>query len=383
MGGIRIARIAGIDILVHPSWFLVLALITWSLSEGLFREEHPDWEPAAAWVAGIITSLLLFTSLLMHEFSHCIVARWRGLEVKSITLFIFGGVSALKGEPREPADELRIAVIGPATSFALAALFAIAGLGLWGTGADTAAFYLAVINAILGVFNLLPGFPLDGGRVLRAALWARSGSLFQATRTAAQIGGGIAFVLMGGGVLIALTGAFLSGVWLIVIGWFLRSQADASYSQLVAQNILEKTPITAVMESDYTPVHPQTTLLSLLQDYVLQHNARYYPVSVDGDLRGLMSVSDLGRLPRDQWGERTVGEAMTPASRLHTLTPNDNLSRAADLIASTNVNQLPVLEDGHLVGFVTRAGVIRAMQIRQEIGLETSRAMAPGSGSDS
>jgi Zn-dependent protease len=383
MGGIRIARMAGIDILVHPSWFLVLALITWSLSEGLFREEHPDWEPAAAWVAGIITSLLLFTSLLMHEFSHCIVARWRGLEVKSITLFIFGGVSALKGEPREPADELRIAVIGPATSFALAALFAIAGLGLWGTGADTAAFYLAVINAILGVFNLLPGFPLDGGRVLRAALWARSGSLFQATRTAAQIGGGIAFVLMGGGVLIALTGAFLSGVWLIVIGWFLRSQADASYSQLVAQNILEKTPITAVMESDYTPVHPQTTLLSLLQDYVLQHNARYYPVSVDGDLRGLMSVSDLGRLPRDQWGERTVGEAMTPASRLHTLTPNDNLSRAADLIASTNVNQLPVLEDGHLVGFVTRAGVIRAMQIRQEIGLETSRAMAPGSGSDS
>lgn len=372
MGGVKIGRIAGIDILVHPSWFLILALLTWSLSEGLFLEEHPEWEPAAGWAAGFATSLLLFGSLLLHEFSHCVMARRRGLDVKSITLFIFGGVSTLKGEPNAPADEFRIAIVGPATSFALAGLFAVAGLALWDTGADTAAFYLAAINALLGIFNLLPGFPLDGGRLLRAALWARSGSLFAATRTAAQAGGVVAFVLMGSGVLIALAGAFLSGIWLIVIGWFLRSQADASYSQLVSRDVFEKTPIATVMETDYHAVYPQTDLLTLLHAYVLQYHTRYYPVSVDGDFRGLVSVSDFGKFPREEWAQRTVAEAMTPAHRLHTLARDDSLNRAVELMAAGSVNQLPVLEDGRLLGFVTRAGIIRVMQVRQEVGIEAS-----------
>jgi len=372
LGGIKIGRIAGIEILVHPSWFLVFALITWSLSEGLFLEEHPEWDPAAGWAAGLATSLLLFGSLLLHEFSHCLMARRRGLDVKSITLFIFGGVSALKGEPNEPADELRIAIVGPITSFALAGLFAIVGLALWGTGADTAAFYLAFINALLGIFNMLPGFPLDGGRLLRAALWARSGSLFAATRTAAQVGGGIAFLLMGTGVLVALAGAFLSGIWLIVIGWFLRAQADASYSELVTRGVFEKTPIATVMETGYHAIYPQTDLLTLLHAYVLQYHARYYPVSVDGDFRGLLSVSDFAKFPREEWAQRTVAEAMTPAHRLHTLAPDDSLNRAVELMAAANVNQLPVLEDGRLLGFVTRAGIIRVMQVRQEVGIEAS-----------
>ena len=157
MGGIRIGRIAGIDILIHPSWFLVFALLTWSLSESLFLEEHPGWGRGGAWTAGVVTSLLLFGSLLLHEFSHCYVARRLGLDVKSVTLFIFGGVSSLKGEPKKPADEFRIAIVGPITSFGLAGVFALAGLALWDTGADTAAFYLALINTVLGVFNLLPG----------------------------------------------------------------------------------------------------------------------------------------------------------------------------------------------------------------------------------
>ena len=277
MGGIRIGRLAGIDILIHPSWFLVFALLSWSLSEGLFSEELPGWGREVAWAAGLTTSLLLFGSLLLHEFSHCVVARSRGLDVQSVTLFIFGGVSSLKGEPREPADEFRIAIVGPITSFALAIVFAIAGLGSWGTGVDAAAFYLAGINALPGVFNLLPGFPLDGGRVLRAAVWTRTGSLFAATRTAARVGGGIAFLLMGIGVLIALTGAFLSGTWLIVIGWFLRSQADASYAQVVTRRVFERTPITMLMEVDYHPVHPQTTLLTLLNQYILSITGVTFP----------------------------------------------------------------------------------------------------------
>lgn len=368
MGGIRIGRLAGIDIFVHPSWFLVFALLTWSLSEGLFLEEHPEWDRAAGWAAGLTTSLLLFGSLLLHEFSHCIMARRRGLEVRSITLFIFGGVSSLKGEPNEPADEFRIAVVGPITSFALAGLFGVVGLALWGagTGVDTAAFYLAAINAVLGVFNLLPGFPLDGGRVLRAFLWARSRSLQTATRVAAQVGGMMAFVLMGTGVVIALAGAFLSGIWLIVIGWFLRSQAEASYGQLVTRNVLEGTPVLAVLEPDYHAVHPTTTLDSLVNAYLLHHSQRYYPVSTNGGLAGLITVTDLQKFPRQEWLSRTVADAMTPADRLHTLAPDDSLGRASELIAAKDVNQLPVIDEGHLLGFVTRAGIMRILQLREE-----------------
>jgi Zn-dependent protease len=376
MGGIRIGRIAGIDILIHPTWFLIFALLTWSLSEGLFLEEHPDWGRTASWAAGLATSLLLFGSLLMHEFSHCVIARQRGLEVKSITLFIFGGVSSLKGEPNEPADEFHIAIIGPITSFALAGLFAIAGLALWGTGADTAAFYLAAINAVLGAFNLLPGFPLDGGRVLRAALWARSHSLEGATRIAAQTGSRMALILMGVGVVMILAGAFLSGIWFIVIGWFLRSQAEASYGQVVTRNVLEHTPVLAVLEPEYHAVHPGTSLDSLVNGYLLHYSQRYYPVSADSGLAGLITITDLQKVPRRDWQSRTVADAMTPADRLHTLAPDDLLSRAADLIATNDINQLPVIDEGHLLGFVTRAGLMRMLQLREESAAAAEKAEA-------
>jgi CBS domain-containing protein len=159
---------------------------------------------------------------------------------------------------------------------------------------------------------------------------------------------------------------------LIVIGWFLRAQADASYSQLITRSVFVKTPIATVMETGYHAVYPQTDLLTLLHEYVLQYHTRYYPVSVDGDFRGLVSVSDFGKFPREEWGQRTVAEAMTPAHRLHTLAPGDSLNRAVELMATGNVNQLPVLEDSRLLGFVTRAGIIQVMQVRQEVGIEAS-----------
>jgi len=372
LSGFRIGRIAGIDILIHPSWLLVFALLTWSLSEGLFLEENPDWDPAAGWAAGVATSLLFFSSILLHELSHSLVARRHGLDVRSITLFIFGGVSALKDEPKRPADELQIALVGPLTSFVLAALFAVAGVALWNTAVDSAAFYLALINALLGIFNLLPGFPLDGGRVLRATLWARSGSHLGATRTAAQVGGGIAFLLMGTGVLIAIAGAFLTGIWFVVIGWFLRSQADASYRDLITRDVLQSTSAISVMDSSYHAVQPSTTLDGLLHEYVLHYHERYYPVSFDGDFRGLITLSDLSKFPRQEWAQRTVSDAMTPVGNLHTLTPADNLRRALELIAGTNVHQLPVVDEGRLLGFVTRAGVMRVMQVHEEVGVAPS-----------
>lgn len=368
MGGIRIGRVAGIDIQVHWSWFFVLVLLTWSLSEGLFREEHPDWRRVSAWLAGTATSLLLFGSILLHELSHSIVARRLGLGVRSITLFIFGGVSSLAEEPAEPADEFWIAIVGPATSFLLAGLFALAGFALWGTGADTAAFYLAAINLTLGVFNLLPGFPLDGGRILRAGVWNRSGSLLEATRVASWSGSALGFVLMAAGVVLALAGGLLSGIWFVVIGWFLRSQADASYAHALTRNVLEATGVGTVLQPDYHPVHPSASLSSLLSAYFLHYYERYYPVTTDGSLLGLVTLTDLRKFPPDQWKSRTVAEAMTPADHLISVEDTDDLGHAAELMAQSNVHQLPVLDDGRLLGFVTRSDVIRVLEIGGEVG---------------
>jgi CBS domain-containing protein len=240
------------------------------------------------------------------------------------------------------------------------------GLALWGTGADTAAFYLALINAALGVFNLLPGFPLDGGRLLRAALWARSHSLQSATRIAAQTGSRMALVLMGVGVGVVLAGAFLSGVWFMVIGWFLRSQAEASYTQLITRNVLEHTSVLAILEPDYHPVQPGTSLDLLVNNYLLHYSHRYYPLSAERGLAGLITITDLHKVPRGEWASRTVADAMTPTARLHTLAPDDSLSRASELIAANDVNQLPVIDEGHVLGFVTRAGIMRMVQLRGE-----------------
>jgi Zn-dependent protease len=201
MGGLVIGRLAGIDIIVHWSWLIIFFVLTWSLAEGLFLHDYPAWTRGEAWLAGAVTSLVVFASVLIHELSHSITARHQGMDVSSITLFVFGGVSTLTEEPRDPGQEFTIAVVGPVTSLLLAGIFAIGGLLLHGA-LGTASFYLAFINAVLGAFNLLPGCPLDGGRLLRAAAWARSGDLVRATRVASRSGTVMAYALMAGGALL-------------------------------------------------------------------------------------------------------------------------------------------------------------------------------------
>ncbi len=378
MGGIRIVRLAGIDVLVHWSWLFIFVLLTWSLSEGLFLEQHPGWSWWAGWAAGAITSLLMFGSVLLHELSHSVMARRQGIDVRSITLFIFGGVSALTQEPQEPRQELIIALVGPLTSFGLAVLFGVAGLVLSGTGAADAVLYLALINAVLGVFNLLPGFPLDGGRVLRSAIWARGRTRLSATRIAAQGGVAVAFALMALGVVVAILGLFLTGIWFIVIGWFLRSQADASYGQAVASDVLQGTRVKDVLRRDYHPVPPEISLATLLSDYVLTFHDRCYPVLANGQLRGLVSLTDLRKLPRNQWEARSVAEIMTPSERLRTVSPEDDLAKAADLMVSGDVHQLPVIEASRFLGFVTRADILQVIQIRGELGETSTSRQASG-----
>lgn len=372
LGSFRIGRIAGIDILVHWSWFAIFTLLTWWLSEGFFQEVYDGWSKQEAWAASVVTVLLFFSSILLHELSHSLVARRLGLPVNSITLFIFGGVSALGEEPSTARQEFQVAIVGPLTSFALAVVFGIgSGVGLLLDRESTPPFaiveYLAFINVSVGVFNMMPGFPLDGGRVLRATLWAKSGNMLKATRWASGAGSFISFGLIAIGVLSILGGSFIGGAWFIVIGWFLRNASESSYQQLVFRQTLTGITVREVVNTSYASAPPDITLSQLVQDYIFGFSQRCIPIVVADDLLGLMTMSDLKRVPTDEWPSTSVFKAMTPREKLHTVSPDDDLTRALEMMAANDVHQLPVLDRRTFLGFVTRADVLRLIQIRTEL----------------
>ncbi|MCH7522354.1 MAG: CBS domain-containing protein, partial [Chloroflexi bacterium] len=261
----------------------------------------------------------------------------------------------------------------PLMSFALGILAAAIAAGLWANGLDdtvpgAVAAYLAFINIAVGIFNMLPGYPLDGGRVLRASLWARTGSMLRATRWAARVGTLIAFGLMALGVLSALAGNWLGGVWFIVIGWFLRNVSEASYQQQLFRNTLEGTKVGQLINRSFNAASPDMNLNTLVQEYMLARSQRSVPIVVGTELLGLVTMRDLKRVPRDEWEVTSVFRAMTPREKLHQVDAREEITLALEIMAKENVNQLPVLEFGRFVGFVTRADVMRLMQVRSELG---------------
>jgi len=342
VGSYRLLRVFGIDILVHWSWLAIFALLIWWLAQGFFKDEYGDWTVGQRWGAAVVAALTFFGSILLHELAHSLVAKREGLPVRSITLFIFGGVSALGGEPQTPGQEFRVAIVGPLVSFILAVVFGlvtvVAFLSDVGDSPPAAvALYLALVNFAVGVFNMLPGYPLDGGRVLRAGLWARGRNLLTATRGASKAGTFIAFGLIAIGVVSILAGNFIGGAWFIVIGWFLRNVSEASYQQLLFRSTLEGTKVADL-------------------------------VNVAAELLGLVTMRDLKRVPREEWETTSAFRAMTPREKLHEVDTREDITAALEIMARENVNQLPVIEFGRFVGFVTRADVLRLMQVRSELG---------------
>lgn len=369
-GTFRLGRIAGIDVSAHWSWFLVFFLLSWSLATTLFEDEFPGWSGAQHWVAGVITTSFFFTSVLLHELSHSLVARRLGLPVSSITLFIFGGVSNLTREPDRPRDEFLIAIVGPGTSFVLAAICAV----IWVATIDLnepvslVSGYLSFINAILGAFNMVPGFPLDGGRVFRSIVWARQRNLLRATRIASTTGVIVAYGLIAVGVIMTLTVALVSGIWFIFIGWFLKNASESNYQQMLLKDTLQGMLIANLINTSYTPVLPEITLRQLADQYILTQGHRYFPVLTGGGaLLGLITLSDLRKVEQEKWEETTVYRAMTPAQKMLVLSPKDDAQQAFKLMTEHDVHQLPVVEDGLLMGFVTRADVLRLIQTRSEL----------------
>jgi len=365
----RLGQILGIPIEVHVSWILAFILFTVSFTF-TFRQAY-NWPTSLTWVVGLATSLLLFVSVLLHELAHSVYARSKEIPVRNITLFIFGGVSQITEEPKTANTEFAMAFAGPLTSFVLAALFWILSLVTQKASEPITALsrYLAVTNAGLGAFNLIPGFPLDGGRVFRSILWSLGQNLERATRWASLVGQGIAYLMIIIGIWQFFSGNAGNGLWLVFIGWFLDNAAQSSYQQVATQRLLAGHTVQEIMNRDCTALSPNLALDSLVNDHILATGRRCFPV-VEGDaLQGLLTIHNVKQVPREQWATTTVREAMIPADKLKTVPPDKGLWLALQEMTADGVNQLPVMENRRLVGLLARDNVLSFIRTRAELGV--------------
>jgi Zn-dependent protease/CBS domain-containing protein len=370
-GSIRLMRIAGIEIDINVSWLIILVLLTVSLAVSWFPVMTPRLGVGAYWALGLIASLLLFASVLAHELAHSLVARSRGLPVKNITLFIFGGVSNIEQEPQSPGVEFWMAFVGPLTSLAIGVVSALLAIALRGVPVVAAVLeYLAVANILLGVFNLIPGFPLDGGRVLRSILWAITGNLRTATLWATRVGQFIAYLFILWGVWQVFTNNWLNGIWIGFIGWFLLTAAQTANRQVMLQSLFRGVSVAQVMGPVPQPVPADASLRDLVDHYLLPRGQRTAPVYQGDSFAGLITLADVKAVPRAQWDQTPVADAMVPVEKLHVVRPQQRMSDILPLIAQADVNQLPVMQDGRLVGMLTRDAIVRYLDIRQGLGLQ-------------
>lgn len=383
--GFQVGRIFGINIRIDWSWLLIFLLISWNLSV-VFGQAHPNWGLGQSWLVAVIAALLFFISVLLHELAHSVMARIQGVPVRSITLFLFGGVSNIEREPPSPNAEFLITVVGPATSIVLGGLFTWIGLATAGratvglTAANvisrldpltTLLLWLGPINLILGVFNLIPGFPLDGGRLLRSILWAATNSLERATQWAAGVGQAIAWLFILAGVAMIfgvqipfLGGGFINGIWLAFIGWFLSSAASQSYQQVLMQDLLDGVAVSRLMRNNPPTVNPDCTLNDLVDNHILQHDDLAFPVVEGDDLVGLVTLDDIRQVARQQWDVTTVRQIMTPEAKLVLTTPEENADEALHKLSQQDVRQLPVVHGHHLLGLLRRNDIVRWLQIQ-------------------
>jgi Zn-dependent protease/CBS domain-containing protein len=360
---------------VHWSWIFIFGLITYSFADesGLLHEFYPEWTAGQRWVVAGLIALIFFASILAHELSHSLVAKAKGIPVSGITLFVFGGVSNLGREAQSASEEFQVAIVGPLTSLAIGGLFAILWAVLHNPAPEASgiAGYLAFINAVIALFNMLPGFPLDGGRVFRAIVWARNRNLLRATRIAARTGEGVAYLLMAGGAIQFVTINAVGGVWMFLIGLFLRNASTQSYEQLVLQTTLQGLTAGQVARTDYIPVPPDITVEQLVHEHMLAGHGRYYPVLAGQELLGLITLTDAQTLPREQWDETSVYKAMTPFERLRTVAADEAAIRVLQLMGETDVNQVPVVDRKLLVGIISRGDIFRLIQVRRAVASES------------
>jgi len=384
--GFHVGRIFGINIRIDWSLLLIFFLIAWNLSAG-FNQIHPEWGLGFAWLMALIAAVLFFVSVLAHEIAHSLVAQAQGVPVTNITLFLFGGVSNIQREPPSPRAEFLITIVGPITSLVIGGALLLIARTTFGPVASlnepaemlnqlspltTLLVWLGSINVVLGVFNMIPGFPLDGGRILRSILWGLTDNLRKATRWASWVGQAIAILLivtglaMFFGVQVPFFGTgFINGLWLIFIGWFLNNAAIQSYRRVVVQNLLNDVPVSRIMRSDPPTVAADITVRDLVDDYVMRMDDHAFPVVEAERIVGFVTLNDIRSVERAQWDTTSVREIMTPVEELVTVKPQDEASDALTELMKLDVRQLPVVAEGRrLVGVLRRSDIMKWLQLQ-------------------
>ncbi len=385
MGGFRIGRIFGIDIRIDWSWLFIFVLVAWDLAT-TFIQMHAGWTTGLAWLTAISAALLFFGSVLAHELAHSLVARARGVPVRSITLFLFGGVSNIQREPPSPFAEFLITIVGPITSLVLGFLFiGLSGVAIGPIGSALASpsnligrldptttllLWLGPVNILVGLFNLIPGFPLDGGRILRSILWAITHNLRRATHWAAVAGQVVAWLMILAGVAMIFgvqvpffgTG-FISGLWLIFIGWFLNSAATQSYQQVVVEDLLAGVPVTQLMRTNPPAVPATISIGDLVQDFIMGTDDQSFPVMSGGQLVGIVTLEDVRKVAQQAWATTTVAQIMTASDKMVEVTPDEDAAEALRELTQQDTSQLPVVRDGQLVGMLRRRDIARWLQL--------------------
>lgn len=367
----RIFRIAGIDIKIDTSWIFIFGLITWALARHYFPAQYPNWPMGQYWLVGLIASLLLFSSVLAHELAHSMVARSRGEEVRSITLFLFGGVAEISKEPETPAREFVIALVGPVSSLIIAAFFFGLWRGMEGISEPVAALsrYLSIINGILALFNMIPGFPLDGGRVLRAIAWKATGDLKRATRIASVTGQVVAFLLIILGISQILRGLFFNGLWTALIGWFIHSAAVRGYRTVLMKESLKEVRAKDLMDTTFEVIGGSISVQELIEDHILKKKERSFLISESGELAGIVCLEDVKAVPPDKRTSTRVSEIMTPREKLEAVSPDDDGNEILAKLSSGKIHQVPVIEGGNIKGLVCRADILNFIHLRSDLGI--------------
>ncbi len=367
---ITLFKLAGFTVRADVSWLVLAFLITWSLAVGIFPYYYKGFSQQAYWWMGVCGALGLFGSIVFHELCHSLVARKYGLPIKGITLFIFGGVSEMEDEPQNPKTEFLMAAAGPASSVLLSIVFhalSVVAKDSWPTVVNAVISYLGWINATLAIFNLLPAFPLDGGRVLRSALWKYKGDLMWATRAASRIGSAFGFGMIFLGILSLLRGNFIGGIWWFVIGLFLRNASQMSYQQVVLRKSLQGLHVDRFMKRDLVTVSPSTSVLELVDNYIYRHHFKMYPVVEEGHLRGVVTINQVKEVPREEWPSRAVGALAQQCTADNTISPRADATEALEKMHHLGVSRLLVVSRGRLVGILTLKDMLTFFSLNADL----------------
>ncbi len=368
---IKLFTLLGFEVRIDMSWLAIAILVVWSLSTGFFPFEYKGYSVATYWLMGLFGAMGLFLSIIVHELAHSLVARRHGMPMEGITLFIFGGVAEMKDEPRDPGAEFKMAIVGPLMSLALAALFYFLGaLGYFVGLPDPVVAvvrYLMFINALLAIFNLIPAFPLDGGRVLRSILWAIKGNIRWATRISTGIGALFGFGLFGFGIWRMFFGNFIGGMWMIFIGLFLQNAAKMSYQQLIVRKALEGETIEQFMNADPVTVSPRTSIAQLVGDYIYRYKYEVFPVVDSGELKGCVYMDQVKEVPQEERTARTVEDITRSCSEQTIIAPKTDAGEILSRMRNDSSSRYMVVDKGRLLGDISLKDMLRFLSMKMQL----------------